>query len=243
MRPGNYRLTYEVRGSKGTISYLIADDGSTTFTLVDPNGGTKTETYSAKRRGPGGNDRRPPPPPPRDDRRTPQGNDARSKDNTAQATPAKPRSDLPQLAVTSTALDSNGNISAEFTCDGAGASPPVEWTGAPEGTKCFALSLWHTAPDQEKSYWVIYDIPADRTTLAMNVKDVGKMGLNDKRRAVYEPMCSKGPGVKTYHITIYALSAEPKMTPEKATRANLLTAIKDMTLAEGTLDFQYERKR
>jgi phosphatidylethanolamine-binding protein (PEBP) family uncharacterized protein len=76
-----------------------------------------------------------------------------------------------------------------------------------------------------------------------NSKNVGKSGLNDRRRAGYEPMCSKGPGVKKYHITVYALSAEPKLPPDKATRANLLTAIKDITLAEGTLDFQNERKR
>ena len=56
-------------------------------------------------------------------------------------------------------------------------------------------------------------------------------------------MCSKGPGVKLYHITVYALSAELKLSADQATRANLLKAIKDITLAEGTLDFQYERKK
>ena len=55
-------------------------------------------------------------------------------------------------------------------------------------------------------------------------------------------MKSKGPGAKLYYITVYALSAELKLAPEKATRANLIEAIKDITLAEGTLDFQYERK-
>jgi phosphatidylethanolamine-binding protein (PEBP) family uncharacterized protein len=55
-------------------------------------------------------------------------------------------------------------------------------------------------------------------------------------------MCSKGPGVKTYHLTVYALSAHPKLDRNKATRKNLLAAIKDLTLAEGTLDFKYERK-
>src|SRR5262245_37680158 len=74
-----------------------------------------------------------------------------------------PRSNLPQLNVASSAVDASGFISAEFTCDGASASPPVEWKDAPAATKSFALSLWHTAPDQEKSYWVIYNIPANTT--------------------------------------------------------------------------------
>jgi phosphatidylethanolamine-binding protein (PEBP) family uncharacterized protein len=54
-------------------------------------------------------------------------------------------------------------------------------------------------------------------------------------------MCSKGPGVKTYHITVYALSALPKLRASAATRDALLDAIKDITLAEGTLTYTYER--
>ena len=84
-------------------------------------------------------------------------------------------------------------------------SPAVEWKYAPQGTQSFALSLWHIAPNQEKSYWVVYNIPVNVTQLAKNGKGVGKLGLNDKKRAEYDPMCSKGPGVKLYHITVYAL--------------------------------------
>ena len=76
MKPGNYRLTYEVKGKKGSVSYSLTENGGATFTFVDPNGKTNSETYSPKRRGPGGNDRRPPPPrrddpPARDERRPP----------------------------------------------------------------------------------------------------------------------------------------------------------------------------
>ena len=249
-KPGSYKLTYEVRGKQGSVSYVLAGDGSATFTFVDPAGGTKSETYTPRRRGPGGNDRRPPPPPPRADDPPPRGqqpgapgDNERGLRNPGLGNTAKSRSTLPQLTISSSALNDDGKISAEFTCDGASASPPVEWTGAPPETKFFALSLWHTAPDMEKSYWVIYSIPANVTKIAKNAKTTGTMGLNDKRRAAYDPMCSKGPGVKTYHITVYALSAEPKLSPDQATRANLLSAIKEITIAEGTLDFQYERKK
>ena len=93
-----------------------------------------------------------------------------------------------------------------------------------------------------KSYWVVYNIPANVTKLAKNDKNTGTVGVNDKSRREYDPMKSKGPGVKQYHITVYALSAEVQLPADKANRANLLEAIKDITLAEGTLDFQYERK-
>ena len=55
-------------------------------------------------------------------------------------------------------------------------------------------------------------------------------------------MCSKGPGVKKYHITVFALSQEVKLTASKASRTDLLEAVKGITLGETTLHFKYERK-
>ena len=147
-----------------------------------------------------------------------------------------------KLKVTSPAFEAGGKYPVEFTGDGAGVSPPVAWSGAPEGTKFYALQLWHVpGPGDLKSYWVVYNIPANVTSLEKNSKEVGKAGYNDKNRTDYDPMKSKGPGVKKYNITVYALSAEPKFTGDKVTRADLLRAIKDITLAEGTLSYTYER--
>lgn len=233
---GRYLLTYEVKGKKGTVSYSLTDDGSTKFVFVDTNGKTTTESYSPKRRGPDGDgkDRRPPPrrgenPPPRNDEQT--------------TSKTKSRKNLPKLAVTSPAFEPGESIPVEYTGDGAGVSPPIEWKDVPQGTKSFVVNLWHVpGPGDIKSYWVVYNIPGNATKLSKNEKATGTVGLNDKNRREYDPMKSKGPGVKQYHITVYALSATLKLAPEKATRANLLEAIKDLTLAEGTLDFQYERK-
>ncbi len=160
-----------------------------------------------------------------------------------QSSPATAK--IPALKVTSSSLDEKGRLLLACTCDGNSESPAVAWTGAPAGTKSFAVSLWHTAQDQEKSYWVVYNIPANVARLAQNSKGIGTLGQNGKRRAEYDPMCSKGPGLKTYHLTVFALSTEqvPKLSPDKANRAGLLEAIKDITLAEGTLDFQYERTK
>ncbi|MCE9531506.1 MAG: YHYH protein [Planctomycetes bacterium] len=238
-KPGSYHLTYDIRGREGSVSYAVAEDGSAKFTFVDVEGNTKDENYTSRRRGPGSNDR---PTPPRNDQRPPRADD-RPGSTPNSTTGIKPLAGKQQLTITSESVDARGFVSIDCTCDGASRSPAVAWKNAPAGTKCFAINLWHIAPDQEKSYWVVYDIPADVTQLKENSKNVGKLGLNDKRRAEYDPMCSKGPGVKKYHVTVYALSAEPKLAADKATRANLLAAIKDLTLAEGTLDFQYERKK
>lgn len=52
-------------------------------------------------------------------------------------------------------------------------------------------------------------------------------------RAEYLPPHSKGPGPKTYVYTLYALSAEPKLTvpPVEVGRDTLLAAMKDLILA------------
>ncbi|MFM7244721.1 MAG: hypothetical protein ACKO40_11215 [Planctomycetaceae bacterium] len=54
-------------------------------------------------------------------------------------------------------------------------------------------------------------------------------------------MCSKGPGKKDYHVTVYALAAMPELPADGDTREGLLAAIAQTTLAEGTLTFSYER--
>lgn len=177
---------------------------------------------------------RPPgPPPPRPE----------EADAVAEALLGDSDSDLPKLVVTSPAFEADGMLPLEFSCDGASASPPVEWSGAPEGTKAYALNLWHIpGPGGLKSYWVIYNIPAETTKIPKSSTKIGTMGVNDKKRKEYDPMCSKGPGVKKYNITVYALSEELKLSPEKADRESLLAAIKGKTLAHGTLTFKFERK-
>ena len=134
---------------------------------------------------------------------------------------------------------------AEFTGDGDGVSPPLRWSGTPAGTKCYALSLLHKPKadgDEVKSYWVVYGIPADVTGLEKGSEGIGKDGINDKRRTGYDPMNSNGPGPKEYHVTLFALSAEPKFDTDTVTRTDLLKAVKDITLAETTLSYTYERK-
>lgn len=144
--------------------------------------------------------------------------------------------------MSSEAIGEDGRLPAEFTCDGDGVPPPLEWEAGPEGTVEYALVIWHEAPDKLKTYWVVHGIPADVVALPAGGGDVGTVGLNDRGRAEYDPPCSRGPGVKTYHATVWALSAPPRLPARGATRESLLAAIRGTTLAEGTLSFDYERE-
>lgn len=148
------------------------------------------------------------------------------------------------LMLKSSAVGSDGVLPAEFTGDGAAASPPLEWSGAPAGTKSYALIMHHAAPDQVKWYWILYDIPADVNSLSKNTEGIGTLGsnsINDRRE--YAPPHSKGPGAKTYICTVYALSASPQLAvpPERVTRDVLLAAIKDRILDSAELRMTYTR--
>ena len=263
----SFSIKIEVGKETRYVNYVLNDNGSVKFDFVDGYGKVKSETYSPRQRGPGGgggegrggpggggNDRPPrniPPPrndpPPRRDPPPPRNESPRDKQPPETSTSQQTQPSSPKakngFVVSSSAIAADGMIPAEFTCDGQSASPPIQWKGAPAETKAYAFSLWHTAPDQEKSYWLVYNIPADTDHLDKNDKQTGTVGLNDKKKSAYDPMCSKGPGVKKYHITIYALSSEVKLSKGSDNRAGLLKAIKDITLAETTLDFQYDRKK
>jgi phosphatidylethanolamine-binding protein (PEBP) family uncharacterized protein len=158
--------------------------------------------------------------------------------------------DVPQTSefiVRSSAVASDGSLSSEFTGDGPGMSMPVEWANVPIGTRYFALSLWHTPhpvsdPNQVKSYWIVYNIPSDIRSLPAGVNGVGTDGYNSKDKTGYDPMRSKGPGVKEYNLTLYALSAKAVFnSTTRVQRSDLLQAIKGIVLDECTLKYTYER--
>ena len=76
------------------------------------------------------------------------------------------------------------------------------------------------------------------------MKGIGTLGNNSvNRRTEYAPPHSKGPGAKTYGLTVYALSAPPQITvpPAEVNREVLLTAMKDKVLATAELSVSYSR--
>jgi len=148
------------------------------------------------------------------------------------------------LKLTSPEVTDGGTLPKDFTGDGSAATLPLEWTGAPEGTKRFALIMHHVAPDMTKWYWILYDIPATTTKLPRNVRNVGTLGNNSVNgRCGYAPPHSKGPGEKTYIYTVYALSSPVKVgvRPSEVTRDVLLAAMRDKILASTELRVVYSR--
>jgi len=151
------------------------------------------------------------------------------------ALPDQPRSSDGKFTLTSPVVEDLQALPTEFTGDGEGISPPLQWNGAPAGTKGYALIMDHVTPDGDRKwYWTVYDIPANASSLPKNVTDIGKLGTGFKGEVGYEPPMSKGPGAKTYVVTLYALS-EPLKVAGKPGREELLAAMNGKVLANSSL--------
>lgn len=142
-------------------------------------------------------------------------------------------------------VSEGGALPNAYTCDGAGATLPLQWSRAPEGTKSYAVIMHHIPGEGDSHwYWVVYDIPNTYLSLGKNATGPYALGNNSVNgRIEYAPPCSKGGGLKEYTYTVFALSAEPKITVSKTavSRNVLLQAMSEITLAMSTLNVTYTR--
>jgi len=149
------------------------------------------------------------------------------------------------FVLSSSAVTNGGALPVEFTGDGNSSTLPLEWTGAPPETKSYAVIMHHIDPQGlTKWYWTLYNIPANTHSLPKNAQGIGTLGNNSvNHRAGFAPPHSKGPGPKTYIVTVYALSAPVQISlpPEEVNRNVLLTAMKDLVLDSAKLRVVYDR--
>ncbi len=172
-------------------------------------------------------------PPAREEMR--QGGGGSGKQEAFLALPDQPRSSDGKFMLSSSVVEDLKSLPVEFTGDGDGISPPLEWIGAPASTKGYALIMDHVAPGGDKKwYWTVYDIQASTSSLPKDSQKIGKIGTGFKGQVGYEPPHSKGPGAKTYVLTMYALSG-PIQVSGTPGREELIAAMKDKVLASSSL--------
>jgi len=153
------------------------------------------------------------------------------------------------LTVTSSAFKHGEPIPRKYTGEGSDVSPPLSWTGMPEGTKEIALICDDPdAPIAEPwVHWVIYGLPHTCTGLGEGVAKKDKLGdgsaqgRNSFGRIGYNgPMPPPGHGVHHYHFKLYALDRPTGLKPG-ATKKELLRAMEGHILAQGDLVGTYKR--
>ena len=151
----------------------------------------------------------------------------------------------------SSVFQAGGAIPRRYTCQGEDVSVPLEWDGAPDATKSFALVVDDPdAPDPAAprvvwTHWVLYNIPADAKILKEAVKPnelpPGTLeGLNDWKRTGYGGPCPP-IGRHRYFHKLYALDA---LLPDlgEPDKAALERAMQGHVLAQAELIGTYQKR-
>lgn len=107
---------------------------------------------------------------------------------------------------------------------GSDTSPQLTWSGAPEGTKSFALSCFD--PDAPTGsgfwHWAVYDIPADVTSFPTGETPAGITLPNEQRtRQFIGAAPPPGTGIHRYFFVVDALDVAHLELPDEATPAIL----------------------
>jgi len=150
------------------------------------------------------------------------------------------------ITITSSAFTEGVMIPKKHTCDAEDLSPDLKWSGVPKEAKSLALICDDPdAPVGTWVHWVLFNIPADVTTLAAGVpsdpvlKNGARHGKNDFRKLGYGGPCPPG-GTHRYFFRIYALDALLALE-SGSTKAQLVDSMRGHILAEGQLMGKYKR--
>ena len=140
-------------------------------------------------------------------------------------------SDLPEFTVTSEDVTPGEKLNAPqrsgiMNAGGSDTSPQLSWSGFPEDTKSFAVTVFDEDAPSPSGFWHWYllDIPADVTSIEAGIGSVDSAALpagawqaaNDALFPGYLG-AAPPPGRKhRYHVTVHALSSEKLDVPPNA---------------------------
>ncbi|MGB0910333.1 MAG: YbhB/YbcL family Raf kinase inhibitor-like protein [Nitrospirales bacterium] len=109
-----------------------------------------------------------------------------------------------------------------FGCNGANARPTLEWSGAPEGTKSYAVTFYDQDAPTGSGFWhwVLTDISATANGIAADADPVGSIeGNTDVGQPGYLGPCPPIGRKHKYVYTVHALDVNTLGVPEGATAA------------------------
>lgn len=145
----------------------------------------------------------------------------------------------------SSAFRDNQPIPQKYTADGDDVSPPLEWSGVPDGTKSFALVVEDPdAPSGTFRHWALYNIKPDahhlteghgnREKTATAVNDFGDRGYRG-------PAPPPGHGTHHYHFKLAALDIDSLGPPPDADVEEVWRIASNHALGVAELTGTYQR--
>jgi Raf kinase inhibitor-like YbhB/YbcL family protein len=142
----------------------------------------------------------------------------------------------------------------DFGCSGKNLSPALTWSGAPSGTKSFAVTVYD--PDAPTGsgwwHWLVFNLPPDTTSLAQGAGDPKAPKLpagavqsrTDFGGAGYGGPCPpQGDKPHHYIFTVYALKVDKIDVPAEASGAMVGYNLNGNALAKASLTATYGRPK
>jgi Raf kinase inhibitor-like YbhB/YbcL family protein len=163
----------------------------------------------------------------------------------------------PGFTLSSTDIHSGGSIPAAYIydqagCSGGNRSPELQWTGAPEETRSFALTVFD--PDERVTgsgwwHWIVYNLPASTNHIARGAGTLQSkllpsgtvQGRSDLGTAAYHGPCPAAGESHRYVFTIYALKADKLPVEPDASAAMVRFVLNDLILGSATFSAIYAR--
>lgn len=144
----------------------------------------------------------------------------------------------------------NEQVFNNFGCTGKNISPELIWSGAPQGTKSFAIMAYD--PDAPTGsgwwHWTVFNIPVNATRVATGASGEGKLpkgaveGRTDFGMSGYGGACPPvGHGDHHYQFTVYALSVDKIPLDEKAPAAMVGFYVRANAIGQATVEVTYGR--
>lgn len=144
----------------------------------------------------------------------------------------------------------NAQVFNGFGCSGGNVSPQIKWSGAPAGTKSFAVTIYD--PDAPTGsgwwHWVVVNLPASTSELPLGAgSEPGKLPAGtvqvktDFGKPGYGGPCPPLGQKHRYRITVHALKVEKLDIGADAPAAQAGFMINANSLGKATLTATYGR--
>lgn len=152
-----------------------------------------------------------------------------------------------EFTLTSPDIAEGQHLSSEFVfqgfgCKGGNLAPTLNWSGAPEGTESFAVTVYD--PDAPTGsgwwHWFAFNIPAEVTSLSSGDDVNGVQLTNDYGAEGFGGACPPPGEVHRYQFTVHALGTtlEIDKTVSNALAGFMVNA---NSLASSTVTAVYSR--
>jgi len=141
-----------------------------------------------------------------------------------------------------------------FGCTGGDQSPALQWSGAPAGTKSFAVTIYD--PDAPTGsgwwHWTVFNIPATVTSLPANAGAANSttlpagvvQGRTDFGVSNYGGPCPPvGDKPHHYQVTVYALKIDKLPLDSSASGAMVGYYLHFNTIAKARITGRYGRQK